>query len=143
MLFAVKPSRQFIRTEFHFPLSRSELGAEGDGKFSFNRRRILLHASTTGPDEFALNSATKNQLLARAEMGQVDLQGDRQVVFRLTTPSKGPIEFAHLFHKLEIRRRGFNVINRNSHGRVGVLARAHGSMNPLKKQRRHQYQQSS
>ena len=30
MLSAVKPSREFIRTEFHFSVSRLELGAKGD-----------------------------------------------------------------------------------------------------------------
>jgi hypothetical protein len=76
-------------------------------------------------------------------MAQGDLQGDGQMVFGLTTVGQGPIEFGHLFHELKLNRRGFNVINSNSHGRVVILTRAHGSMNPLKKQRRHQSPQSS
>lgn len=143
MFLAIHPSREFIRAEFDFPLRGVELGAQGHGKLALQRRGILFHAPTTGANEFSLNRATENEIRARTKMEQGDLQGARQAVFRLVSLGKNPIEFAHLFNELEFSRRGFNVINGNFHNSVGVPARAHGSMNPAKKQRRQSIQESS
>ena len=115
MLFAVETGGQFIRTEFDFFVGRPLLRTEGDRELSVDRRRVLLDTPATGSDEFAPNGSAKNQVLPGAEMAQVHLQGGRQVVCGLAIFGKGPIEFGHLFYKLEFCRRGFNVINRNSH----------------------------